>query len=317
MDQPETHVPLHARAAPHGAGTGVAPHRGRISRPTDIPWSGWKQVIIHAAREVVTDRVSLCAAGCAFYATLALFPAITMLVSIYGLMFDPRTVGPQLAVLRDVLPLNAYGLIANRVNMLVSKPAGTLTFSLALGFGIALWSASTGTKSILGALNLAYKVPENRGFVRFQLSALGMTLGAVLAAVVGLAALVLLPALEHFFGVSAHAAFLARAISFTSLVLFVLLALSLLYQFGPARRSAGWNWVTPGSVIATMLWLVASSLLSYYVQHLGRYDATYGPLGAMVGVMMWFYVSALAVLVGAELNAGLERQTLPAADETL
>ena len=277
--------------------------------PADIPWAGWKRVIARTAREVITDRISLCAAGCAFYATLALFPAITMLVSIYGLVFDPQTVGPQLAVLRDFLPQNAYQLIADRVHMLVSKPAGALTYSLALSFLIALWSASTGTKSILGALNLAYEEREGRGFLRFQLTALGMTLGGVLAAVVGLAALVVMPVLVRFVGMSAYAALIARVSSLGALVLFVLLALSLLYRFGPSRRSAGWHWVTPGSAVATVLWLIASLLLSFYVQHLASYDATYGPLGAVVGVMMWFYVSALAVLVGAELNAELELQT--------
>jgi membrane protein len=250
-------------------------------------------VIIRTGRAVITDRMSLCAAGCAFYATLALFPAISMLVSIYGLAFDPATVGPHLAVLRDLLPPSAYQLIADRVQMLVSKPAGTLTFSLALSFMVALWSASTGTKSILGALNLAYEERERRGFLRFQLTAL-----------------VLVPALAAVMGVTAYASVIARVVSLGALVLFVLLALSLLYRFGPSRRAASWHWLTPGSVLATVLWLGASAALSFYVQHLARYDATYGPLGAVVGVMMWFYVSALAVLVGAELNAELELQTV-------
>jgi membrane protein len=283
---------------------------GRLARrPTQIPWSGWKRVLRRTAREVATDRISLVAAGCAFYATLALFPAISMLVSIYGLVFDPATVGPQLAVLRDLLPPSAYQLIADRVQVLVSKPPGTLTFSLALSIVIALWSASTGTKSILGALNLAYEERESRSFLRFQFTALGMTLGGILAAVVGLAALLLLPAAVALLHISAYAALVARAASFSLLVMFVLLALSLLYRFGPSRRSAGWHWVTPGSLFATLLWLLASALFSFYVEHLASYDATYGPLGAVVGVMMWFYVSALVVMVGAELNAELELQT--------
>jgi membrane protein len=280
----------------------------RAYHPLQISWAGWRQVIARTAREVVTDRVSLCAAGCAFYATLALFPAITMLVAIYGLIFDPGTVRPQLAALRELLPPSAYQLIADRVQMLVSKPPGTLTFSLGLSIAIALWSTTTGTKSILGALNLAYEQRETRGMLRFQLTALGMTLGAILAAVIGLAALVVVPALVGFFGMSAHRALIARASSLGALVLFVLLALSLLYRFGPSRPSAGLWLVTPGSLVATLLWLIASVLFSYYVQHLASYDATYGPLGAVVGVMMWFYVSAFAVLVGAELNAELELQ---------
>jgi membrane protein len=283
---------------------------GRLARhPLQIPWSGWKQVIVRTAREIVTDRMSLSAAGCAFYATLALFPAISMLVAIYGLAFDRATVGPQLAVLRDLLPPAAYQLIADRVHVLVSKPAGTLTLSLTVSILIALWSAATGTKSILGALNVAYDERETRGFLRFQLTALGMTLGAIVAAVVGLAALVVMPALAGFFGITVYSSLVARTASLAALVLFVLLSLSLLYRFGPARRSASWYWVTPGSVVATVLWLAASVLFSFYVRHLASYDATYGPLGAVVGVMMWFYVSAFAVLVGAELNAELELQT--------
>ena len=284
---------------------------GRLAkRPLDIPWAGWRRVIARTAREVITARISLCAAGCAFYATLALFPAISMLVSIYGLVFDPSNVGSQLAVLQDLLPPSAFHLIADRVNLLVSKPAGTLTFSLLVSIMIALWSASTGTKSILGALNLAYEEREQRSFVRFQLTALGMTLGAILAAVIGLAALVLLPAFIGFFGISTYGATVARLTSLGALVIFVLLALSLLYRFGPSRNAASWHWVTPGSVVATVLWLIVSALFSFYVEHLASYDATYGPLGAVVGVMMWFYVSALAVLVGAELNAELELQTV-------
>jgi membrane protein len=279
--------------------------------PLGIPWAGWRRVIIRTAKEVITDRISLCAAGCAFYATLALFPAISMLVSIYGLVFDPSTVGKQLDVLHDVLPSSAYQLIADRVQVLVSKPAGTLTFSLAVSLFIALWSASTGTKSILGALNLAYEEREQRGFVTFQLTAIGMTLGAVLAAVTGLGALVLVPVVLNVIpGVSAYGAAIARIVSLAALVIFVLMALSLLYRFGPSRRSPSWHWVTPGSAVATLLWLVASVLFSFYVQHLASYDVTYGPLGAVIGVMMWFYVSAFAVLVGAELNAELELQTI-------
>ncbi len=278
--------------------------------PLNIPWAGWRRVIIRTGKEVITDRISLCAAGCAFYATLALFPAISMLVSIYGLVFDPSTVGKQLDVLHDVLPSSAYQLIADRVQVLVSKPAGTLTFSLGLSLCIALWSASTGTKSILGALNLAYEERERRGFVAFQLTALSMTLGAILAAVSGLGALVAVPVVLNLIpGISAYGSLIARVVSLAALVLFVLMALSLLYRFGPSRRSASWHWVTPGSAVATLLWLLASVLFSYYVQNLASYDATYGPLGAVIGVMMWFYVSAFAVLVGAELNAELELQT--------
>jgi membrane protein len=279
-------------------------------RPHEIPWAGWKRVLRRTGTEIITDRVSLVAAGCAFYATLALFPTISMFISIYGLVFDPTTVEPQLSALRDLLPPSAYTLIADRVHVLVSKPPGTLTFSLLISVAVALWSSATGVKSILGALNLAYEEREKRGFLRFQLTAFGMTLGAMIAAAVGLALLVVLPAVESFVGISEGAQLLAKLASFAMLVVFVLLALGMLYRFGPSRKSPSWHWVTPGAILATLLWLAASALFSYYVGHIASYDSTYGPLGAVVGVMMWFYVTAFVVLVGAELNAELELQTV-------
>lgn len=288
-------------AAPSGATGGL-----QDIWPTGISGKAWRGIAVRTLREVASDRVSLVAAGCAFYATLALFPAISMIISIYGLVFDPSTVEPQLAHLRALLPPSAYTLIADRIHMLVAKPQTTLTYSLAISVAVALWSATTGTKSILGALNLAYDTPERRGFFRFQLTALTMTVGGMVAASIGIALLVLMPAVESFLGISAGAAFLSRSASLALLLVFVMLSLSLLYRFGASRPPPDWPWVTPGTLLATILWLAASTLFSYYVGHVASYDATYGPLGTVVGMMMWFYVTAFAALVGAELNAELE-----------
>jgi membrane protein len=281
----------------------------RAQQPSAIPWRGWKQVAVRTWHEISSDRISLVAAGVAFYATLALFPAISMLISLYGLVFDPATVEPQLQTLRDLLPPAAYTLISERVHTLVSHGSGELGLSLVISTAIALWSASTGTKSMISALNLAYEEEEHRGMIRFQVVGLLMTLGAIVAAIVGIALLVLLPVAVDFVGLGSHAKKLIQLGSFAMLVVFVILAMSVLYRFGPSRRSAQWHWVTPGSLVATVLWLIASSLFSWYVAHIASYDATYGPIGAVVGVMMWFWVSAYAVLLGAELNAELELQT--------
>jgi len=283
---------------------------GRAARsPRAIPWRGWKQVIRRTWRDIISDRVSLAAAGCAFYAVLALFPAISMLISAYGLVFDPATVEPQLEVLRDLLPPAAFTLIADRVHTLVSHRTSDLGLSLLISTALALWSAMTGTKSLIAALNMAYDEVETRSFLRYQFVAMLMTVGAILGAILGLALLVFLPAAIAFVGLDAHSGTLLRLASFAVLVVFVGLALSVLYRFGPARREAQWHWVTPGSLLATVLWLVASALFSFYVANLASYDVTYGPLGAVVGVMMWFWVSAYSVLLGAELNAELELQT--------
>lgn len=278
-------------------------------RPAQIPWRGWRAVLRRTALEMLTDRVSLTAAGCAFYATLALFPAISMLISIYGLMFDREAVEPQLAVLRDLLPPSAWTLIDERVHMLVSQPPAMLGTGLLISTGLALWSSATGIKAILSALNLAYEEIERRSILHFQLLSLGITLGAILSAAVGLALLVGLPATLTFFGFASHQAMLLRTASFALLVVAVLGGLSLLYRYGPSREHPRWDWVTPGSIVATLLWIGASALFSFYVGHVATYDATYGPLGTVVGIMMWFYVTAYAVLLGAELNSELELQT--------
>ena len=284
------------------------------TRPSHIPWRGWRAVIARTAREMVSDRVSLVAAGCAFWGTLALFPGLSMLVAIYGLMFDPQTVVPQLEVLRDLLPPTVFELLSERLRMLVSHPANSLQLNVAISAAVAFWSATTGTKSLLAALNLAYEEAERRSYIRYQLVSLGMTLAAMLGAVVGISLMVFLPAMLDFVGIAAHRRFLVTAGSDAVLVAFVLTSLSVLYRFGPSRRTARWSWITPGSIVATVLWLAASWLFSWYVGNIARYDALYGPLGAVAGILMWFWVTAYVVLLGAELNSELELQT--AADTT-
>ncbi|HEX3350799.1 MAG TPA: YihY/virulence factor BrkB family protein [Acetobacteraceae bacterium] len=277
--------------------------------PRAIPWRGWKQILRRTYSEMISDRVSIVASGCAFWATLALFPAISMMVSLYGLVFDPQTVEPQLATIRDLLPPAAYTLIAERVHSLVSKGGGTLGLNLALSTLFALWSSSTGTKTLLSALNMAYEEDERRSILQFQLVGIAITATGVIAAVLAIATLVALPVAIDFVGLASYSQTLITASSLAMLVLFVLLSLALIYRFGPCRRKAKWKWVTPGSVVATFLWLVASLLFSFYVAHLANYSTTYGPLGAVAAVMMWFWVSAYAVLLGAELNSEMELQT--------
>ncbi len=281
----------------------------RAESPADIPFRGWRQVIARTWREVSSDRVSLVAAGCAFWATLALFPAISTLISLYGIAFDPLTVEPQLQVVRGFLPPAAFALIADRVHTLVLHPTTSLGLTALLTAAITLWSAATGVKSLISALNMAYEEREKRSLLQFQLVGLAMTACAIIGAGLGLVLLVFLPVAIEFVGLSAYTKTLVKVGSLVLLVLFVAMALALLYRYGPCRRAARWRWVTPGSLLATILWLLASVLFSFYVGHVASYDATYGPLGAVAGVMVWFWVSVYVVLLGAELNAELELQT--------
>jgi membrane protein len=282
-------------------------HRART--PAEIPWRGWRLVIRRTMRQMISDRVLLVAAGCAFYATLALFPGISMLVFLYGLIFDPVTVEPQLQLVRELLPAAAFKLIADRVHTLVTQPPATLTRGLVLSILFTLWSSAAGTKSLITALNMAYEEIERRSFLRYQLITLGMTLCGMIGAALAIAIIVFLPAAVAFFGVPGNTGGVIRAVSTLVMVGFVLTSLSLLYRFGPCRRAAKWHWITPGSLLATFLWLAASALFSFYVGRIASYDVTYGPLGAVAGMMMWFYVTALVIMLGAELNSELELQT--------
>jgi membrane protein len=253
-----------------------------------------------------TDRVSLAAAGCAFYATLALFPAISMLISVCGMILDPVTAENQLATLSGLLPSPAFSLIEDRVHQLVAQSSGTLSLRLAVSFLLTFWSSATGSKSVLSAVNVAYDVTEQRPFLRFQAIGLAMTLTAILCAILAIGVLLLLPPTIAFLGLSSHGGALIHAAGMAMLIGFFFVAIALLYRFGPSRPPPRHRRIVPGASLATVLWLAASELLSLYVSRIGTFGATYGSLGAAVGIMLWFYISAYAVLLGAELNARLE-----------
>lgn len=294
-----------------GAG-GLARDAGlgqEASTPGEIPPRGWWQVLGRVWRETISDQMSMAAASCAFYATLALFPAISVLISLYGLAFNPTALQYQLEVVRDVLPPAAYELVSQRLRDLVDKPATALSWGVALGLLVALWSASAGTRSLMVALNVAYEEEEKRGLIRYYLTALLFTLCGIVGVAVALGLIVGLPALLQLETLGPAGRAMARVVSYLVLLGSVVVGLALLYRYAPSRREAAWRWITPGSALAAILWLAASILFSLYVSWFGSYDATYGSLGAVAVLLLWFYLSALVVLLGAELNAELELQT--------
>lgn len=265
-----------------------------------------KTAVIQAAKDTASQRVSLVAAGCAFYATLALFPSITMLISLYGLAFNPHSVQPQLQYLKGLMPPDVYILISERVQNLVAQPAKGLGVSFLISFLISLWSSSTGTQSVLNALTTTYGQMETRGFIRFHIISLGMTFIAILGAIVAISFMVLLPVVMAHIGLLANLNFLVRGLGFLAMVSFILLALGVLYRFGPA--GSGRVFYAPGAIVATLIWLATSWGFGVYVGRFAAYSITYGPLATIIGLMMWFYISAYVVLFGAHLNAALDRQ---------
>lgn len=271
----------------------------------------WHMLLVRTFSAATTDRMSLAAAGCAFYATLALFPGISMLISIGGLILNPRTAEQQLGVLSGLLPAPALGLIVDRVHQLVARSGSSLSLRLLISFLLTFWSSSTGAKSVLSAVNVAYDVTETRSILRFQVIGLAMTLVAIMSAILAVAVLLLLAPAVAFLGLPAHGAVMVHAAGLAMLVGFFFVSIVLLYRYGPVGDRGPRRRTKAGAALATVLWLLASEALSFYVSRIGAFGATYGSLGAAVGVMLWFYVSAYAVLLGAELNAQLEANELP------
>jgi membrane protein len=281
-------------------------HEPRLQHPRLSVFAGPRAIAIATLRACASDRVSLAAAGCAFWATTALFPAISALVAVYGLVFNPISVVRQLTLLSDLLPPPAYELIHDRVLELVEQPPDALSLNLLVSILLALWSAATGTKAMLSALNVVYDVDEKRGILRFHLTGLALTCLAVVGAVLAISGVVLLPAMLAFVGLSRFGEVLIHGASLLLLVGLFAGAIALLYRVGPSRDRPERPRTAPGAAIATGLWLLASGGLSFYISHLASFGATYGSIGAVVGIMLWFYISAYAALLGAELNARLE-----------
>ncbi|MCB1882378.1 MAG: YihY/virulence factor BrkB family protein [Geminicoccaceae bacterium] len=277
--------------------------------PERIPARGWWQVLVRVAGETGRDNIMVVAAGCAFYALLALFPFITALVSIYGLVADPSTVANQLGALKDVLPAEAYGIIEGQVKAVVSTSNSALGFGTVVALGLALWSASAGIKTVFSSLNIAYEEAETRSFLRFNATALAFTLLTVLAIVAGILVIVGLPVLLAWVPLGRAGAWLVSLVSWAMLLVFITFGIGLLYRFGPSRRPANWRWLTPGALFATLLWVAASMGFSFYAANFASYNETYGALGGVIVTMMWLWITALIVLMGAELNSELELQT--------
>jgi membrane protein len=278
-------------------------------RPSRIPPRGWWAVLRRVWREASSDNLPMVAASCAFYSLLALFPALSVLISLYGLAFDPSAIEGQLAVVRDVLPATTYELIANRVHDLTSTADTRLGWRLIVSLLFALWTATAGTKAMMTALNMTYEEKEKRNFLRFTATAIAFTLAGLFGISLALSIIVGLPAILSFTWLGPLANIALRMVSWGLLLLFLMFGLAMLYRYGPSRAEARWRWITPGSILVAVLWLTASLLFSFYVANFASYDVTYGSLGAVVVAMMWLYISAFVVLLGAELNAELELQT--------
>jgi membrane protein len=282
---------------------------GQAERPTQIPARGWLQVAKRGWKEAKADNVPLLAAGVAFYAFLAIFPALIALVSIYGLFADPTTIANQLKSLTEALPPAAQQVITDQVTMLASRRAA-LSIGLAISIVIALWSASGGISNLLTAVNVAYDEEEKRGFVKKRLLSLGLTIAAIVFMVIMLGLVAVLPALlKSIFG-TGLLRWVFQILGWLVLMALVMIALAVIYRLGPDRDAPKMKWVSVGAIVATVIWLIASIGFSFYSSTFGNYAKTYGVFAGIVVLLFWLWLTAYAILLGAEINAETEQQTI-------
>jgi membrane protein len=296
--------------AGHGGGPARDASGGReATTPREIPRRGWWEILKRTAKEFGDDRLMTEAAGITFYTLLALFPAIAALVSLYGLVANPETVEQQLQTLSGVVPGGGMQIIEEQVRRVTSQPDSALGFGAIFGLLVSLWSANAATKAVFDSLNVVYEEEEKRGFVKRTLMTLAFTLGGLLFFILAMAAVLVLPAVLNFVGLGSTVEWLLHIGRWPLLAVAVALLLAAVYRFGPSRSRARWRWVSWGSAVAAVAWLLASGGFSWYVANFGSYNETYGSLGAVIGFMTWIWISAAVVLFGAELNAEMEHQT--------
>jgi membrane protein len=284
--------------------------RGALSsNPLRIPWARWKDILWRTYVRTGENRLLATAAGVVFFGLLAVFPAITALVSSYGLFANPSTIGANLQTLALMLPEGSFQIVQDQIGRVLDKGNTALGATFLFGLALAIWSANAGVKAIIDALNVVYEEREKRGFIRLNLLSLAFTTGGIAALLLMVAAVVAFPlALDHL-GLGPEGKFVVSLARWPLLFAILLVALGILYRFGPSRRAARWEWLSVGTLAAALLWIAGSSLLSWYLSNFGNYSATYGSLGAAIGLMMWMWMSAIIVLCGAELNSEIEHQT--------
>lgn len=292
------------------AAQGLQRDRGRhAASPLAMPARGWMDVLWRTYEEIGNDRLLAVAAGVVFYGLLSLFPAITALVSFYGLFADANTVSNHLERLAGLMPAEGLEIVRGQVARITARGPSELSFAFAFSVAIAVWSANAGMKAIFDALNVVYEEEEGRGFLKLNAVSLAFTLGALAAALVALGLVVVFPLVLAYLGAEGLGPMLFSLLRWPVLFALIVGGLALLYRFGPSRRPANWRWLSAGAMVAALAWIIGSLAFSYYLANFADYNATYGSLGAVIGLMMWMWLSAIVILLGAELNAELEHQT--------
>lgn len=285
--------------------------RGRqATEPSEIPAPGWRDIFTRVKSEIGSDHVTLVAAGLAMCAVLAVFPGLAAVIAIYGLFSSPAQVVEHMQLFSGLLPPGTWDLFKTQLQAVAGQAQGSLTFAALGGLLVALWSARAGMSALMTATNIAYAEAEKRGFIRQIVVSLAFTVGAIVGFLFVLTLGVVLPVVLKVLGTSTWVQMLTGALRWIVLWVVAVLGLALLYRYAPSREPARWKWVTWGSAIAATLWIVVSVLFAWYVARFASYGKTYGALGGIIALLMWFYLTSLTVVIGAEINSEMERQTV-------
>ena len=267
----------------------------------------WWQVLRRVQEELGRNHVSMMSAGVAFYTLLSIFPALSALISIYGLFADRSAVQRELESFAGILPAEAVKLLAAQMNSLVQTPPARLGIGFVVSLWVALWSAMSGTTGLMQALTMAYNEPEDRGALQFYLTAAALTAGFILFSVLALFLIAVIPAVFDWLAFPDFWRGVVSLIRWPILAGLGVVGLSIIYRLAPSRGAK--RWISTGAIASTLLWIIGSFGFSLYVARFGSYDKTYGSLGAVVILLMWFYLTAYIILAGAEFNAEIALRT--------
>lgn len=283
------------------------------AKPALVASRGSKDVLLRVYRGISEDRIPLVAAGVTFYLLLSIFPGIAALISIYGLFADPAAIANQLETISNIAPGGAVEVLRDELTRLAARGGTTLGVGFFISLVISLWTTNSGVAAFFDALNIVYEEEEKRGIIRYYGATLTFTIAAVIFALLSIAAVVALPVVLNWLPLPGGTDLFVKIVRWPILFVLVALALAVLYCYGPCHTVVRWRWITWGSVLAVVAWLAASALFSWYVANFGSYNKTYGSLGAIIGFMTWIWFSVILILVGAKLDAEVER---PSARET-
>lgn len=283
---------------------------GRFAKsPKEIPQRGWIDILKRTNQQISSDNVSIISAGIAFYAFLAIFPAIAAIISIYGLIVDQSTVQQQLSSITEILPQQSSQLIRSQLNQIVSGSSTALSWGLVFSIILSIWSANRGTNALFQGINIAYDEKINRSFIKNTALTLLFTFLGIIVTIISMVLVIALPAIFDSIKLPQNLQFTIQLLRWILLASILMICLSALYRYAPDRKNPKWRWVSWGSVIATIIWIAGSLGFSYYVNNFSNYNATYGSLAAVVILLFWFYISSFIIIMGAELNSEIEHQT--------